>query len=256
MTEPVLPATFWPLAGRIALLIGLEALFALIVKTLRRGASASRATIWLRGATFVGIAALYFAVCGLGPIPFAVLLAVIGIQAVREVVAVLRRAGWRTSPALAAALAYVGLPLGLVVLLRRADAGFALVVWTTAIVGICDVTSMFGGLAFGRHRLIPRLSPAKTLEGTVAGLLGALVAAALLRFALPPVPAAAYYAAALLVALAGNAGDLFASAIKRAGGVKDFGAALPGHGGIMDRIDSLLFAVPMVWVARLTLGAP
>jgi phosphatidate cytidylyltransferase len=289
------PPVLWPLAARIAVLICLEAVFAVAVKRLRRGPAASRASIWRRAATWIGIGIVTFAACGFGPVTFALLVSTIAVAAIRELVAVLAAAGrpaslplalaggvgtivaavaggaqlvgvatfvvgvaslfegvaqrsWRRGATLFAAAAYVGLPLALLVALRRADAGFATVTWTIAIVAFCDVTSMFGGLAFGRRKLAPSLSPNKTLEGTAVGLLGALVAAAALRFAFPQVPTLAYGAAAVVVASSGIAGDLFASLLKRAAIVKDFGSALPGHGGVMDRIDSLLFAAPVAWM--------
>lgn len=289
------PPVFWPLAGRIALLVVLEAAFAVAVKALRRGPAASRASIWRRAGTWIGIAVVVFAACGFGPLTLALLASVIAAGALRELSAVLAAAGRPCPPALAiagglayvgaaaaggawfvgvaaiavgiaasldgaarrslrrgvtlfAAATYVGAPLALLVAVRRADAGFAAVTWTIAIVAFCDVTSMFGGLAFGRRKLALSLSPNKTLEGTAVGLFGALVAAAALRFAFPQVPTIGYGAAALAVAASGIAGDLFASMLKRAAIVKDFGSALPGHGGVMDRIDSLLFAAPVAWM--------
>jgi phosphatidate cytidylyltransferase len=145
-------------------------------------------------------------------------------------------------------LLHLTLPLVLLVLLRFRPDGFAVVAWICLVVCFNDVMAMFGGLLVGRTPLFPRLSPAKTVEGTLLGLLGALGAAALMRFVLPGPSDFVYYGASLALALAGCAGDLAASGLKRAAGVKDFGRILPGHGGIMDRLDSLLFAVPVGYI--------
>jgi phosphatidate cytidylyltransferase len=114
-----------------------------------------------------------------------------------------------------------------------------------------DTFSMLGGLAFGRRRLAPVLSPAKTWEGAGAGLVAAGAGAALFRFALPDVSTLGVHGLAVVLALAGTAGGLCASALKRAAGKKDFGAVFPGHGGVLDRFDSALFAAPLLWLLLL-----
>jgi phosphatidate cytidylyltransferase len=140
-------------------------------------------------------------------------------------------------------------------LIRAEAEGFGLLAWTILIITLTDVASMFGGVLLGRTQIVPRISAGKTLEGTLAGLAGALAGAALVRFALPAPTAVVYYGSAALVAAAAFTGDLFASAIKRAAGIKDFGATLPGHGGILDRIDSLLFGAPVAYALAPLVGA-
>jgi phosphatidate cytidylyltransferase len=140
---------------------------------------------------------------------------------------------------------YVGAPLASYLVLRWRGEGFVLVAWVVLVVCLSDVLGMLGGMAFGRNPIAPRLSPGKTLEGLGFALLGGVLGAALVRFALPLGSAYAYYGAALVVSAAGIAGDLAASAIKRAAGLKDFGTILPGHGGLMDRLDSLLYGGPV-----------
>jgi phosphatidate cytidylyltransferase len=146
-------------------------------------------------------------------------------------------------------LAHVAFPPALLVLLRARPDGFTIVAWIVLVVCFNDVMAMFGGLLAGRTPLFRKISPGKTLEGFVLGLMGALGAAALMRFAFPLPSAPVYFGASLVLALAGCAGDLAASALKRAAGAKDFGACLPGHGGVMDRLDSLLFAAPAGYLA-------
>ncbi|MFC6590678.1 phosphatidate cytidylyltransferase [Deinococcus lacus] len=112
-----------------------------------------------------------------------------------------------------------------------------------------DIGAFFGGYLFGRRKLAPEVSPAKTVEGAVTGLLSSfLVIMAVTEFVLhiwTPMEALLY---AILVASASQLGDLAESLLKRALKTKDSGTSLPGHGGFLDRIDSLLFAVPATYL--------
>lgn len=117
-----------------------------------------------------------------------------------------------------------------------------LVIWAS------DTASYFVGRGWGRHRLLPRVSPGKTWEGAVGGLLGGLLVTALFARVLPrALPMGQALALGGLVALAGQVGDLAESALKRACGAKDSSGLLPGHGGILDRYDGLLFATPVAY---------
>jgi len=111
-----------------------------------------------------------------------------------------------------------------------------------------DTAAMYVGKAWGRHKLAPRVSPSKTWEGAIASVIAGLLAGGLYAHYLLPATAMGF---ALVAAAAGNiagqAGDLCESAIKRGAGVKDSGASLPGHGGWLDRIDSTLFSIPAVF---------
>jgi phosphatidate cytidylyltransferase len=114
-----------------------------------------------------------------------------------------------------------------------------------------DTLAYFVGGAIGRHKLCPAISPNKTLEGSVASVIGSVGGGALV-YALQPVwgghfPLAALLALGAVCGGLGQAGDLFASLIKRWAGLKDFGALIPGHGGVMDRLDSMLFCAPAVY---------
>ena len=135
-----------------------------------------------------------------------------------------------------------------------------LVLAAMAIVWIADTAAYFSGRAFGRHKLAPQVSPGKTWEG----VFGALVAVAAYSLALVPLARSAGYAGSLdvpvivlwlafavAVAALSVVGDLFESWLKRNAGVKDSGSLLPGHGGVLDRIDALLAAMPPVAIAAL-----
>lgn len=111
-----------------------------------------------------------------------------------------------------------------------------------------DIAALYFGRAFGRHKMAPRISPGKSWEGAAASALASMVFGAVYgHFLLPATPLVWI----LFLALAGNAagqlGDLAESAMKRGAGLKDSGNLLPGHGGWLDRVDSSLFAVPVVW---------
>lgn len=156
------------------------------------------------------------------------------------------------------AIVYVGLSFGHVGLLFDAgdgDAGRRLLLFAIAANSAGDTAAFYGGRALGRRPLAPRISPRKTREGAACGLAGAGLAGALAGpFLAPHVPLGW---AALLGAGAGAAGilgDLGESLVKRAAGAKDSGTLLPGHGGVLDRLDSLMLAAPLVyWVERLLL---
>jgi len=114
-----------------------------------------------------------------------------------------------------------------------------LVVW------VGDVAAFFVGRALGRRRLAPRISPGKTVEGAVANVLGGLAGGALAKLTfLPSLSWGHCLLGALICGMIGQLGDLFESLLKRNAGVKDSGRSIPGHGGLLDRIDSLLFAGP------------
>jgi CDP-diglyceride synthetase len=129
--------------------------------------------------------------------------------------------------------------------------------WRTILLGgvgaacLTDTFALFGGLLFGKHKLAPQISPKKTWEGALSGFIGGTAGGALL-FALQGLwggglPLWVYLVGAALSSIAGQLGDLTASSIKRRTGIKDFGKIIPGHGGVLDRLDSILFAVPVFY---------
>jgi phosphatidate cytidylyltransferase len=127
-----------------------------------------------------------------------------------------------------------------------------------------DIAALYIGRAWGRHKMAPSLSPNKTWEGALGSLAGSLLAAGVLLglahlFATQwdkvwlSYPEDLWYwlGLAVLVNVAAQVGDLAESALKRSAGVKDSGSLLPGHGGVLDRIDALLLAAPVLWYAQL-----
>lgn len=115
--------------------------------------------------------------------------------------------------------------------------------WIFSIIWIADSGAYFVGRAFGRHKISPRISPNKSLEGFVAAVVFGAAGGALLGRTLFPWSWAYLVLVGALLALAGIYGDLFESLLKRSTGVKDTSNLIPGHGGVLDRVDSLLFAV-------------
>jgi phosphatidate cytidylyltransferase len=162
-----------------------------------------------------------------------------------EIVRALRSARMSLPVRVAVFLAYVALATSLMRLVVTRPP--AHVVFAYVIVAVFDGFAQVAGQLVGRRRLAPALSPAKTVEGVVGGALAALVAAHWLRELVSFTPAhASATGAALIIAALG--GDLAASAIKRRAGLKDYSELLPGHGGVLDRFDSLLGAAPIAWL--------
>ena len=146
------------------------------------------------------------------------------------------------------AVVYIGLPLGALAAVRVLGGREAVLLLMATIV-VSDSAQYYTGRAIGRRPLAPSISPKKTLEGAVGGIV--LGAAAMVAGGLRVFPAAdpilLVLASAAVVAL-GIVGDLFESLLKRSAGVKDSSALIPGHGGVLDRIDSWLFAAPLFYV--------
>jgi phosphatidate cytidylyltransferase len=161
--------------------------------------------------------------------------------------------GTGAEPVLARAtgVVYIVLPLAMLVLIRGQADGATWIILILAIVFVGDTSAYHVGSAWGRHKLCPSVSPGKTVQGAVGGLAGNLVAGAVVKhFFLPDLPWAESLMFFIVIGAAGQIGDLFESQFKRLGGVKDSGVILPGHGGILDRIDALLFAAPVAYLFR------
>jgi phosphatidate cytidylyltransferase len=164
----------------------------------------------------------------------------------------LRRSFTQWAWSIAGAL-YVGWMLGHWGRLYVLPSGRDLVVFGMFVTFFYDTFAYFVGRAIGRHKLAPRLSAKKTWEGAVGGLVMAIVGGLLIRFAYLrlcggfPLPLSFVVPASVLIAVAAQTGDLVESALKRSAGAKDSGGILPGHGGMLDRFDSLLFTGPMLY---------
>jgi phosphatidate cytidylyltransferase len=153
-------------------------------------------------------------------------------------------------------VAYVGGLLSFASLLRGLYDGRQLLYYLVFATWAGDSGAYYVGSQLGRHRLAPRISPGKSVEGVVGGVLATVLVAALgSRWLWPRIPWGPAALAGVLLALAGLAGDLCESAVKRAAAVKDSGNLIPGHGGALDRLDSLMFAAAMlyglIWVGWL-----
>jgi phosphatidate cytidylyltransferase len=144
-------------------------------------------------------------------------------------------------------LILVALPLTYAIRLHGISTdGPKLLMFVLVITWVGDTAAYFVGRAIGKHPLAPVLSPKKSWEGTIASILGALlVAVVFARWLTVPLPH--LLGMAVVGNVAGQAGDLLESAYKRSAGVKDSGSLLPGHGGVLDRIDALILAIPVVW---------
>jgi phosphatidate cytidylyltransferase len=156
-------------------------------------------------------------------------------RTLRAVLAVLLMALW------------VGAPLAHLVLFARSRYGLILIL--IAVVGpwISDSGAYFAGRFFGRHLLFESLSPKKTVEGALGGLLLTILIVGWVSYAFLDFPLLKAAIIGAAVSVFSQSGDLFESALKRILDVKDFGHILPGHGGVLDRIDSLLFTAPAVY---------
>jgi phosphatidate cytidylyltransferase len=148
----------------------------------------------------------------------------------------------------AAYLGGMGGAIAGLVVLSPVEQGAWRVVLLLATIMSADAAAFFVGHALGRHPLAPRLSPSKTVEGALGALAGGCAGAlAVGALGLRELPAAHALGLGALVAASGIAGDLFESLLKRWAGAKDSGALFPGHGGMLDRLDSLLFGAPVVY---------
>jgi phosphatidate cytidylyltransferase len=184
---------------------------------------------------------------GLLSLEFAFFIFVLGVAAItlftkRPLVESLPAAGISAS-----GLILVAFPVSYAVRLHAAGKqGPILLLFAMVIVWVSDSVAYFVGRAIGKHALAPKLSPKKTWEGAVAGFIGSVLIAPLFARWMT-IPLADLLAIAAIGNVAGQVGDLLESAYKRSAGIKDSGHLLPGHGGVLDRIDALILAIPVVW---------
>jgi phosphatidate cytidylyltransferase len=177
--------------------------------------------------------------------------------------------GYPAAAAASFAFAYIAIPMALLVQIRQQPAGAIWTIYTLLAVWAGDIFAYFVGKAIGRHRMSPEISPNKTWEGAVASILASVIIGALWIQHAPAISAFFMRMGLIdrrdgmwgleqpqlwpiillsaVVNIAAQLGDLVESLIKRGAGVKDSGTILPGHGGMLDRVDAMLFAVPVVW---------
>jgi phosphatidate cytidylyltransferase len=177
--------------------------------------------------------------------------------------------GYPSAAASVFAFAYIAIPMALLVEIRQQPAGAIWTIYTLLAVWAGDIFAYFVGKSLGRHRMSPEISPKKTWEGAVASILASVIVGTLWIQHAPGISSALLRAGLIerrdgmfgleqpqlwpiillsaVVNIAAQLGDLVESLIKRGAGVKDSGTILPGHGGMLDRIDAMLFAVPVVW---------
>lgn len=149
-----------------------------------------------------------------------------------------------------ALLAFLYIPFLLMhlVQLRQTQYGVQWICVVMLIVMTNDSAAYYVGSTFGKHRLYPLVSPKKSVEGAIGGLLGSLCGTMLAKFTFfPQLSFVDAVVTALVVGVIGQSGDLFESLLKRSFGVKDSGTIIPGHGGVLDRLDSILFAAPVTY---------
>ena len=145
---------------------------------------------------------------------------------------------------MALSLIYPPLLLSNFVFIWRENDSLLWIIFILGVVFAGDTGAFYAGRTFGRHKLHPRLSPKKTIEGSAGGILLSVIFALAYNAGVDLASWTQVIVLAVILNVLGQAGDLFESLIKRSVGVKDSGATLPGHGGILDRIDGVLFAVP------------
>jgi len=144
---------------------------------------------------------------------------------------------------------YIPFLLTHLALMREVAYGVQWIFLLLIIVMTGDTAAYYAGRTFGKRKLYPMVSPNKTIEGSLGGLVGSLAGVFIARATFfPQLPVADSIAMPLLLGVLGQLGDLFESMLKRSFGVKDSGTIIPGHGGILDRLDSILFAAPAAFL--------
>ncbi|HKI25722.1 MAG TPA: phosphatidate cytidylyltransferase [Candidatus Sulfotelmatobacter sp.] len=178
--------------------------------------------------------------------------------------------GYPSAAASVFAFTYIALPMAMLVQLRQQAAGAIYLLYLLLVVWAGDIFAYFVGKSIGRHLMAPRISPKKTWEGAIASLIASVavgwlvfshveqISSTLLRsglierrdgmFALERPAMGPVILLTIVLNIAAQLGDLVESLVKRGAGAKDSGSILPGHGGMLDRIDALLFAAPVLWL--------
>ncbi|MBT7261762.1 MAG: phosphatidate cytidylyltransferase [Desulfobacula sp.] len=147
-------------------------------------------------------------------------------------------------------IVYIPVSLSLLIFIKELDGGTLWIIWLLIVIFANDTGAFYSGTFLGKNALAPNISPNKTIEGSLGGMTASMVAGFIfcqvffsdLSLSFLTIPAS------FMLSIAGQIGDLFESAMKRASSIKDSGRILPGHGGMLDRIDGLLLAIPVLYV--------
>lgn len=188
---------------------------------------------------------------------FQVLAAVLAFMVMAVFIVFLWRVNEQTFDVLSVAkvifcMMYIPLLTSHFILLRKLESGIYWIILVLVIAIIGDTVALYVGKTFGKRKLIPLVSPGKTVEGTIGLIVGATVAACVFGyFFMPFVPVFHFLILGFIGSMIGQLGDLCESAIKRNYGRKDASSLLPGHGGLLDRLDSLIFVAPFVYYYRI-----
>jgi phosphatidate cytidylyltransferase len=146
---------------------------------------------------------------------------------------------------------YISLSISYLVLIRQEPFGDFWVLFIIAVVFAGDTAAYYAGTYWGKHKLCPAVSPGKTVEGAVGGVVANLIIGLIANYYKPSLfPLSEILLFSLIIGMVGQVGDLFESVLKRSAGVKDSGELLPGHGGMLDRIDAMLFALPVAYFMK------
>jgi len=148
-------------------------------------------------------------------------------------------------------IVYIGFLFAFLMLIRHSQDGVAWIFFLLFLVFIGDVGAYYAGTYLGRHKLLPSVSPGKTIEGSLGGLAASIVVGVIFKlFFLPDISMGLCFLFFICVGVIAPMGDLFESVLKRVGNIKDSGKIMPGHGGILDRVDALLFAAPVAYLFK------
>jgi len=240
------------LAIAVLCLFAVGAILILLIHRIGRSGSARVNSDWIKYGVFLGVVIAFLASAFIGRPVFCLLLGVLVAAVGAELWSNFK--GHSGHGTFAAGCITAIIAVGLAHLLFfRSEEWFASCAFVLLLVFVTDSYAQLIGRLAGRHRLCPRISPNKTVEGFLGGVVMAVVSALIFSFILPRITLNQIVVLGIVTALSATAGDLIFSAVKRKIGVKDFSGFIPGHGGVLDRIDSLIFASPVFFWAKTVL---
>jgi phosphatidate cytidylyltransferase len=236
-----------------ALLFGFGAILMALIHRRRFGQSTNVRADWIKYTVFAGIITGVIAVAELGRVWTALLFAALALYGSLELARHMHLSPLRRMLITVLCATLVAILLAHLLMLPSST-WLPRFVFGFVVVAVTDSYSQLWGRLLGRHRLCPNLSPNKTWEGLLCGFVTAVVSAWMLGFLIPHTSVIKLMAAGGGIALIATVGDLMFSATKRLLRIKDFSNLLPGHGGVLDRFDSLVVAAPCIyWIDRLIL---